>query len=300
MTKIRHNLGKGVHLLPRTEAQRTLELARQQARRSAVNPQSLATLPAGQTQPMPGTLPSPESTYFVQGGREGQSAGPSGLGQEPQLFHQPGGDIVEGLVHPTFGIIERLFRKLPEESFFLPSVSARKPVQFGIGSFQVPESTAFWLWDYEFSIYRPSGIDPGDTIKAAEGRFSGFMGFDITFNGRRLSDLRYELDPTPITLQREEFENFLAPSASAFTQQAANSFASTASPGLSLLPVRSQVQGARDAPFVLIAENGTDVALSCVIFRPITSPIAFVEGRMGGYLVQDQTASALVNRVRPR
>lgn len=232
----------------------------------------------------------------------GQSAGPPGLGAEPILQHTPGGDIVQGVVHPAWSIIERLFRALPEESWFDPNVSPSSPVQFELGSFTVPANQEFWLFDYEFSVYRQSGIDPGDMVRAEDGRFSGVMGFDLTFGGRRLSDLLYQLDPVSVTLQRQSFDPPIGQRArqDQFDRAAAQSFASTASPGTSLLPVRPNVQGARHAPFTLIAGQGTRVSLSVVIFKTVQTPIVTIQGTMGGFLIHTQVSQSLLNRIRPR
>jgi hypothetical protein len=132
------------------------------------------------------------------------------------------------------------------------------------------------------------------------------MGFDLTFGKRRMTSAAYQLDPAPIPFQRGDF----VPSVSspthgldlpaAFDDAAANSFASTASAGTSLLPVRDQVMGARNSPFMLVASAGTSVSMACVIFRTITSPIAFIQAQMGGYLLHQQVSETLLNRVRPR
>lgn len=237
-------------------------------------------------------------------GLVGQEAGPPGLGAEPALTHEPGGDIVRDLQHPAFTTIERLFRKLPEGAWFAPGVSPTNPVQFEVGSFTVPPNQAFWLFDYQFTVMRPSGIDPFDWQAAAPGRFGGFMGFDLTVDGIRSSDLAYELNPSAVAPVRTAFfppvsDPRLAPPEE-FNLAQTNAFASTASAGTSLLPVRPNVQGARGEPFTIIVNAGGVVSLSCVIFRPISSPLSAVQGRVAGYLIHEQTSSALVQRLRPR
>jgi hypothetical protein len=233
-----------------------------------------------------------------QTGWEGQGTGPPGLGPEPGLTRAPGGDVISRIVHPALAIFERLFRRLPEESFFSPNVSPSKPLQFDIGSFTVPKHSSLWMFDYEFAVYRFSGIDPNDTVKAEPGRFGGMMGFDLTFSKRRMTNTTYQLDPAPIPFQRGGFE--LLDVAVQFDDAAAGTFASAASPGTSLLPVRDQVMGARNSPFMIVANPGAVVAMGCVIFRTVTSPIAFIQANMGGYLLHQQVSEALLNRVRPR
>jgi hypothetical protein len=239
--------------------------------------------------------------------REGQSAGPAHLGPEPMLVRSPGGQVLSKLLHPAFTIAEELYRKLPEEAFFSPELNSQNPYQFELGAFEVPDGMVLWIMDYEFSVWRPSGVDPGDIIKAAESRFSGQMGWDLTLNQRRVAHLRYELDPSPISLARQAFAPRLTDygpgrngETAAFDLSKANSFAATSSQGLSLLPVRSKVQGARNVPFTIIAEQNTRVALDCVIFKTIRAPIAALQGTWSGYLLHDQLAQSLLERVRPR
>src|SRR5690606_23201566 len=149
--------------------------------------------------------------------------------------------------------------------------------------FEVPTGQKFWMTDYQFAVGRQSGIDAGDFVYAEEGRFSGQMGFDVTVNNMyRIGDLEYGLDPAPIPLGRPEFQPSFpqsitrTTSADVFSAAAAASFASTAGPGTSLLPVRPNVQGPREGPFTWVVDEGNQVALRCVVFRPLRTPIAFI------------------------
>ena len=273
------------HVLPRSSAARALTELPEQAPRALAADLAYARRQA-------------EQTAAQQTGWEGQGTGPPKLGPEPGLTRQPGGDVVNRIVHPSLAIFERLYRRLPDESFFSPNVSPRSPVQFEIGSFTVPKHSSLWMFDYEFAVYRFSGIDPNDTVKAEPGRFGGMMGFDLTFSKRRQTNTTYQLDPAPIPFQRGEFE--MLDTIQQFDDATAGSFGATASPGTSLLPVRDQVMGARNSPFMLVANPGTTVAMGCVIFRTVTSPIAFIQSNMGGYLLHQQVSEAMLNRVRVR
>lgn len=238
----------------------------------------------------------------------GQSAGPPGTGPEPPLFHEPGGNVVSDLVHPAFEIYEELYRALPEESWFDPNVSPSKPIQFELGAFTVPPGQQLWLFDYEFAVFRQSGVDAADILPAEEGRFSGVLGFDINFSGRRMSHLLFQLDPVPVVFSRPTYEPptqsvpFLLDVAkpSQFVKSAAQSFAANSGQGLSLLPVTSRRYGPRDAPWTLIIPEGTRVSLNCVIFKPIPSPVTAIQGSSSGYLIHTQVSTSLINRVRPR
>jgi hypothetical protein len=254
----------------------------------------------------PPTRPMPDKDRPTRSGDPvpGQAVGPPGFGGQPADVHQPGGSVLFDLQHPEFRLVEEMYRILPDESWFQPTVSASNPIQFEIGAFTVPNGQQYWLFDYEFSVYRFSGIDPGDYIKAEAGRFTGVMGWDITVNGRRPSHLLYELDPHAAQVQKQSFSTpgplGQAANASSFNRSAAQSFAAVASQGTSVLPVRRAVQGAQGAPFTLIARQQDKVALSIIIFRRIRAPIAAIEARHAGFLLQGNTADALIARMRPR
>lgn len=238
----------------------------------------------------------------------GQEAGVPGQGSPPQLWHEPGGSVIaQKFLHPGFKIFEREFRTLPEDGFYSPSVSARRPVEFEMGAYKVPPGMVLWLTDYEFQVYRPSGLDAGDFVVAAAGRFSNQIGFDINVSaGIRNADISYQLDPQPNGIQRSQFQptvdtspDFRAPD-DRFRNSAARSFASTASPGTSLLPRRTNVQGPRDSPFTWVVGEGASVALVAVVFNPLTSPVSAISGRMAGYLLHTNLSQSLIQRVRPR
>lgn len=233
-------------------------------------------------------------------GLAGQSAGPPGLGPEPSLQHQPGGELLNKIQHPAFDTYEHLFRVLPEDTWFMPSVSPKKPVKFEIGSAEVPGNNFLLVTDYQFTPMRQSGIDPFDFVAAEDERFSGQMGFDITVNGRRMSNLFYQLDPAPVVFAKQAFGSAGSPRTSVFNKAAANSFGAVSGEGTSLLPARSNVQGARHMPFTLLAGPDSVVQLQCVIFRRIMSPLACIQGAVRGYTIHANTMTALLNRLRPR
>lgn len=215
--------------------------------------------------------------------------GPPGMGEvPPALVHEPGGDVMRRLQHPAFTTLERMQRIGPPTSgaWFSPQVSLSNTVQFELVNFEVPRGQQAWVFDYEFQVYRQSGVDPGDIVKAEEGRYSSSIGFDVTVDGQRIGAIQYGLVPVP---QPSTFR----PVPPSFEQ-------GTATQGRSLLPARLLVAGARGAPFTVIANEGQRVVLTCVIFRRLRTAVAAIEGRLGGYLVATNFAQALVNRMRPR
>lgn len=216
-------------------------------------------------------------------------AGPPGMGEAPPtLVHEPGGDVLRRLEHPAFTTLERMRRVGPPTngSWFSPQVSQQNVVQFELVNFEVPRGQQAWVFDYQFSIFRQSGVDPGDIVRAEDGRFSSSVGFDVQIDGQRIGAIQYGLVPVPQD--------------TSFRPVPANNTLGTPTQGLSLLPARESVAGARGAPFTLIANEGQRVVLTCVIFRRLRAAVAAIEGRMGGYLIGTQFAQSLVHRMRPR
>jgi hypothetical protein len=245
----------------------------------------------------------------------GQQAGVPGMGDAPALYHEPGASVLANkLLHPAFQIMEREFRALPEQGWFAPEVNPKRPIEFQLGAYQVPRNQVLWLTDYQFQVFRPSGVDPGDFVVAAPGRFSNQMGFDISVRGKRQSNISYQLDPQPVFEGRPEFQPQITPpsgggfagpgpgtgASDPFNNAAARTFASTASPGTSLLPRRPNVQGPRGGPFTFVIGESAAVGLNVVIFNSLTSPVAAIGGRVAGYLIHTNLSSALLQRVRPR
>ena len=140
---------------------------------------------------------------------------------------------------------------------------------------------------------------------AEAGRFRGVLGFDLTVMDRRRGRLRYLLDPIPISTRRQQFEQTVTSidgitTTDKFNRNAASSFGYVSGEGTALLPAGDHVQGPRNQPWTWIIEDGDTVAVKCVIFRPIRTPIGGIYARLGGHLIHVNTSRALVNRMVPR
>ncbi len=234
-----------------------------------------------------------------------QLGAPPGAGDKPIDIHEPGGRLLANMLHPSFGVFERENRVLPDDSWYDLGVSPTRPVQFEVLGYKIPDQMHFWIFDYEFSVFRLSGIDPSDIVEAEPGRFSSVMGFDITVNGKRPANLQFQLDPQPVSLTKQSMNTQGTPSGPTpttdqFNASAFNSFASTAYAGQSLLPVRRAVQGPEGQPWTIIAKQGETVSLACVIFRRVRAPIGAVKGRVAGYLLNANLSETLLERMRPR
>jgi len=253
-----------------------------------------------------------EQAYAKQGdGRWSTGLGPAGSGSPDSVgkVHQPGGAVqTQSLQHPAYNTFERQYRTLPEDAFY-QGITPSRPFTFSLGSFTVPRNNQLWLTDYEFSILRLSGADPGDFVYVEAGRFSGQLGFDLNVDGQRGNNISYQLDPKPLADIRSEFRSsagntapsiFGAPSLSDFDEAAANTFGATSGQGTSLLPVRPNVMGARSGPFTMVIPSGGTVAMNVTLFRALTSPIAAFQGNLGGFLIGEETAIAIINRMFPQ
>lgn len=248
-------------------------------------------------------LRDPGAGFYTDPG-SGIGAALPGMGPAPPSREHPGGELLTKLLHPTITCVEQLYRKLPEDSWFLPTTSPSRPVQFELGSYEVPSGQMYWLFDYRFKPYEMSGTDPGGFRPVESGRFSDRLGFDLTVNGHRVSQLLYQLDPTPVVLARQQYRSSTVVGRrvpqSAFDSADANNFAAATSQGTSLLPQRDERQGAESGPFTIVCREGQRVSLSCVIFKPIPVPLGAMEGRHAGFLLHTQVSEILLNRLRVR
>lgn len=229
-----------------------------------------------------------------------------------QRVQLAGGALNTLLVHPEIIPFEQLYRKLPEEGMFLPNVSPETPFAFELGAFRVPQQFALLLFDLRPDIYRLSGIDPGDTVPVEARRFSSVMGFEITVDQRHVGNTRFEIDPQAISATQEAFsgpQNFqtqfigdgisIDTPIAAFDNVAASSFASAAGAGLSLLPQRPTRYGATSIPFTLYVRAGQVVQVRAVVFRPVPSPVAFIEYDIAGLLVPGVWIDAINECMKP-
>jgi hypothetical protein len=226
-----------------------------------------------------------------------------------QRVQLAGGELNALLVHPEILPFEQLYRRLPEEGMFNAGVSPETPFTFELGAFRVPDTFELLMFDLRPDIYRFNGVDPGDTVPVEARRFSSIMGFEITIDQRHVGNVRFELDPVPIQstpqaftpqIRVGEFGALLGETPpSRFNLASANSFANAAGAGLSLNPQRPHRYGPLSVPFTLYARSGQTVQIRCVIFRPVPSPIAFIEYDIGGLLLPDEWVTSMTECMKP-
>lgn len=242
---------------------------------------------------------------------------------------QAGGMLAQLLAHPAFIPFEYLFRKLPREGIY--QATPQKNFTFDLGRFRVPAQMAFALIDYRFDIYRFSGAAAFDYVPIESRRLSGQIGYDVTVADYRKSNLRFELEPGPITngagqtnqqppsggiiAAGAEFNQvfppqignpFFPPSAppfgatpAEFMSAASASSASPGGPGLSLLPQRTERQGALALPFTMIARENQELRFKSVVFRRVPIPVAFFECDVTGVLMPMNVLDQLLQTMAP-
>lgn len=223
---------------------------------------------------------------------------------DAERFVQAGGRLTADILHPAATPFEQLYRRLPEEGMYSPSVTPSNPFTFELGSFIVPDRMSLLIFDLRPDIYRFSGVDPGDFLPIETRRFGSIMGFDLTVDQKRPGNTYFEIDP--VQIQRTSQQAFISQNAVHPTFNAgqyaignANKFSNVAGVGTGLLPQRPTRYGALSVPFTIIARSGQTVQVRCVIFKPLPAPIAFVEYDMAGILVPEQWTNNMLESIKP-
>lgn len=112
------------------------------------------------------------------------------------------GGVADGLLHPTFTVFERVFRKLPPRGS--GNASRSSPVVFELGSFQVEASRTLAIGDYEFLPFRLGGVGGSDPVPLEDGRLSSSIGFDLTISQTLGTETSYDLLPTEPQIDGQE------------------------------------------------------------------------------------------------
>jgi len=229
-----------------------------------------------------------------RGAWEGQTAGPTGLGPEPTIAHEPGGLLVKSLQTIAFDTFEYGFSRFPGSSIYAPTVSLSQPVSFELGSYTVPKGRMLLLTNYQFGLTGLSGLEPGGGGELPLDQFQSSVGFDLTVNNLRPATLNYQLLPVnpPIVVTSPETGG------TTLTPSPVQSPASSG--GLSLLPPRVTRQGDPQLPFTIFCQEGQNVKVSAVVFRRIAVPITAIKSSIQGYLISQQVGVALLQRLRFR
>ena len=261
----------------------------------------------GRAQGLGSPAPAPHATPLTPHADSGLFAGEAGASTTRTFnvdrFVLAGGQLNSKILHPTAVPFEQLYRRLPEEGMYDANVSSSKPFVFELGAFTVPDKMSLMIFDMRPDIYRFSGVDSGDFLPIETRRFGSIMGFDLTVDQRRQGNVQFEIDPAPIqrTSSQAFQDNNIKPqfNQGQFELGKANQFGSAAGVGTALLPQRPERFGALSVPFTIFARSKQTVQVRCVIFKPLPSPIAFVEYDIAGMLVPEQWTNNMLEAIKP-
>jgi hypothetical protein len=215
-----------------------------------------------------------------------------------------GAGLATTLLHPSVLPFERLWRRLPEQGLH-SGVSPTRPFIIELGSFRVPKDRALLIYDFRPDVYRFSGIDPNDWVPVESGRFQQIT-YDVVVNGNhRPGNKEFEIQPIPRQFQSNEFINPLPTDPeqpfpqTLFNQARFNQFGSAAGAGMALLPQRAFRYGARNAPFTLFLNQNDTFTARAVFWRPVMSPLAFIEFDFAGFELPKNTALDILSCFNP-
>lgn len=216
------------------------------------------------------------------------------------------------ITHPYTQAFEQLYRVLPEAGIHDPMLaSSRRNFSIDLGSFRVPPQMALLVFDFRPDVYRFSGIDAQDAVPVEERRFASQVGFEVEIDNKHPGNLQMNLDPRPALPADPSGSTVLRtrdPTARAspndFAQQRARNFAAPSGAGTALLPQRPTRYGGAGldnptAPMTIIATENRVFSARFVVFRPIESPLAFIEFAFAGLLVSKNAIERYLECTKP-
>lgn len=247
-----------------------------------------------------GLTPSSSFSEGVPAARLG--ALPAPIRQGIQRVLQAGGAISSRVTHPSLLFFEQLWRRLPEQGIFSANLNFSNPLSIPMGTFRVPPRQTLLLFDLRPDVFTFSGADPFDWVPVANRRFSGQMGWDITIDGQRLGNTKFELNPIARVAEQPQPSQLSgrAGTPAEFAAARAAQFGASLGTGTALQPQRPERFGPRELPLTLWVNEGSTFAVSASIFRRILFPIAFFEFDLAGLLVPAELAATLFQQTSLR
>lgn len=233
----------------------------------------------------------------------GVPGGPEGQGQEvsghppgkASKINQLGAPLLWLARQPDMDLYEEVNRVEPNDSWFDIDRNPSNPTKFEILSIHTGPNKIFFIFDYSVTVYGFSGLNAHDFEPLEEGRHSGSFGYVLENNGRGVGFVRYRLNPVSPTLRTQTSQSSkvgIQPAsqltADDFARTAADDFGSAAGYGGTIHPQRPGRFGAPNANFCIYVLPDTTLDMTGVVFNPIESPVAFVEGRASGYVCTSQ------------
>ncbi len=219
----------------------------------------------------------------------------------PQLVTVPPmGAVYPFIQHPLFAPYERGFRKQPDANFYVKKPSG---FTFQVAVIEAPKNYTLIITGYKVELARLSGVSAGDTVPLEPGRLSTCLGFDLRLSGARERDCQYELQPTPILTGRQPSATFpgvgRAGPTSYYARESAGQYGVPGGAGKALLPYREERYGPPQGPFTIPVREGRTLDFSCMIFKPLPIPLAYVGVNFTGYQMPSTLFDAFMRQITP-
>lgn len=235
-----------------------------------------------------------------------------------------GGALQQLLLHPSVKPFEQVFRRNPTPGIY--RATPNKTYTFEVGAFTVPPNMMLAVAEWNFHVYRFSGVYAGEPILIDGGLCSLNIGTDFNIEQMRTSNTMFELIPINPTTAQSAFSPivtggtisgsgainpvpfgaaggvpnpYLFTSAVGTTSQQ-NAFVPGAGIGSALMPYTDRpVQGPTRMPFTYYARENQAVQLRVSVYRTLKIPISFFETRIMGYLLPINTLLELQRAMAP-
>lgn len=195
-----------------------------------------------------------------------------------------------------------MYRASANNSWLNPAISADKPILFTIGTYTVPSGFVLLLTEYEFSLYTVGPLGTG-AQPAPDGIMSTSLGFDLRLNGARPQrNIANQLIPSPVDVAASEFYVPANPStrtpAANYANAEARRAAAATGAGTAILPNTKERFGPRRGPFTVYAMQGDTVTGDAILLKPVSEPIAFMQLKLTGQLLDIMTWQSIQKSVR--
>jgi len=206
---------------------------------------------------------------------------------------------------PSIEPFEDEKRVLPNDAWYAAVRSPTNPTQFEINHYKVPNGRALIVLDFSFQPYRFSGVGAFESEPMEDRRLSGIMGYRFTVNNDVPAVINFQLEPVPSNFERQQFRpdplKLTQPgqrTVQDFQRAQALSYGSAAGYGTGILPQRSGRIGSAEGPAAYLVTQEQSIVMAGIIYRPVPIPLAFVSGRIAGYLCSIALAKTLVEELR--
>ena len=155
----------------------------------------------------------------------------------------------------------------------------------------MPRDQLLILTEFSFNAYVPSDIGASLSAPLDSRMLRGAVGFMFSIRGKLPGVAQFNLEPVPSTFERAAFRPPLnrprrpnEATAGDFARKAASAYSAAAGTGRAMLPPREWRHGDRNIPGAFVVTDSDTVVLSMRVYRPIPFPLAFIEGRILGYV----------------